>query len=92
MEMTLIEVDECLTNQCYLCTGYYKNDIFSSTIICKCKCHIIKASNTQPISTKIKAGPVESKSRSITESQGLKTVLAWVGGPGSNTTLGNPDP
>ncbi len=47
MEITIIEVDQCLTDQCYSCTGYYKNNIFSSKIICKCKCHITDASNTE---------------------------------------------
>ncbi len=91
METTLIEIDECLTNQCYLCTGYYKNDTFSSTIICKCKCHIIKKSNTQPISTKIKAGLGQSKSKSGAENQGVKAVLE-VEGHNSNTTSSAPDP
>ncbi|HEY7570220.1 MAG TPA: hypothetical protein VH796_02505 [Nitrososphaeraceae archaeon] len=91
MEKTLFEVDECLTDQCNFCTGYYKNQIFSSTIICKCKCHIIKESNTQQISTKIKARPGQSKSKSSAENQGVKTVLE-VWGPNSNTTLSAPDP
>ena len=47
MEITIIEVDQCLTDQCHSCTGYYKNDIFSSKIICRCKCHIADASNIE---------------------------------------------
>lgn len=43
VEKTVIEVDECLTDHCHLCTGYYENPVFSSKIICKCRCHVIEA-------------------------------------------------
>jgi len=79
MEMTLIEIEECLTDQCYSCTGYYKNDIFSSKIVCKCKCHIIKPSNKQLISTKTEAGLGQSKSRNSKGNQGVKMMLEWSG-------------
>ena len=91
MEITLIEVDQCLTDRCYSCTGYYKNDIFSSRIICKCKCHITKPSNIHLLSVKGDAGPQTIEDEHSSGSQSKKKVLEEVGQPESNTTLRAPD-
>ena len=89
-EITLIEVDQCLTDRCYSCTGYYKNDIFSSRIICKCKCHITKPSNIHLLSVKGDAELEQLKAKDNLGIQSMKTVLEEVGSQKSNTILRMP--
>jgi hypothetical protein len=83
MEIAIIQVEECLTDQCHLCTGYYMNDIFLSKIVCKCKCHTTNPGNVQLSSVEDK---IEIKANSSSRSQ-TKKMLEKVGQPESNTNL-----